>query len=74
MITKKGFEKVIENAQRPKMSWEDMNEEFQYLWNKYERIDWKKENLAAYCGALEFMIMNFLVRNKALDRSTQLFR
>jgi len=50
-----------------------MNEEFQYLWNKYERTNWKQENLAAYCTSLEFMILNYLVRNKVLDRSTQLF-
>ena len=66
------IDKIIAKA-NDKKSFSDMNEEFQYLWNKYERTNWKQENLAAYCTSLEFMILNYLVRNKVLDRSTQLF-
>lgn len=48
-------------------SFKDMNNEFQYLWNKFERNDWKVENLGKYCEALEYMVMNYLARNHALD-------
>lgn len=48
-------------------SWEHLNKELQYLWKKYKRDDWQKENLADYCGDLETMIMNYLSRNNALD-------
>ncbi len=44
-----------------------MNKEFQYLWNKYERNDWKVENLGDYCANLEYMIMNYLDRNNELN-------
>jgi len=47
-------------------SFQAMNKEFQYLWNKFERDDWKVENLGEYCEALECMVMNYLTRNNAL--------
>lgn len=47
-------------------TFKDMNKEFQYLWNKYGRDDWHAENLGDYCANLEYMIMNYLDRNKEL--------
>lgn len=47
-------------------SFKDMNKEFQYLWNKFGRDDWQVENLGDYCANLEYMIMNYLDRNKKL--------
>ena len=47
-------------------TFKDMNKEFQYLWNKYERDDWNADNLGDYCANLEYMIMNYLDRNKEL--------
>lgn len=48
-------------------SFKDMNKEFQYLWKKYDRDDWKKENLGDYCANLEYLVMNYLDRNKELN-------
>lgn len=48
-------------------TFKDMNKEFQYLWNKYGRDDWHAENLGDYCANLEYMVMNYLDRNKELS-------
>ncbi len=47
-------------------TFKDMNKEFQYLWEKYGRDDWHAENLGDYCANLEYMIMNYLDRNREL--------
>jgi hypothetical protein len=56
----------MKNSELYPNTFKNMNKEFQYLWDKYGRDDWHAENLGDYCANLEYMIMNYLDRNREL--------
>lgn len=69
-MSKDRIDEMIEDSKKPQ-TLEKVNESFQYLWRKFERDDWKSENLVKYCEMLENLVMNYLESHHALDSSTE---